>query len=258
MFKKTGRQNLNTGLSPCPKKAAMKAANPDNKRDKKAKRAADRMARKAARRKRPLILRILAVTAQVILTAALAAVAAVLIIDLVVTGTTRRRIMTADDEKLAEMEDVDAVIVLGCSVRPGGVPSAMLADRIDAGVEALANAPAKLLLMSGDRHDYYDEPGVMLRCARERGVPEEMLGEDPEGFSTFESVVRAAKTFGFRRVIIVSQRYHLYRALYIADRAGLEAYGVTADPRTYSGQAFREMREVAARVKDFFQCMFRI
>ena len=215
------------------------------------------MARREARRKRPLILRILAVTAQVILTAALAAVAAVLIIDLVVTGTTRRRIMTADDAKLAEME-LDAVIVLGCSVRPGGVPSAMLADRIDAGVEALANAPAKLLLMSGDRHEYYDEPGVMLERARQLGVPEEMLGEDPEGFSTFESVVRAAKIFGFRRVIIVSQRYHLYRALYIADRAGLEAYGVTADPRTYSGQAFRELREVAARVKDFFQCMFRI
>ncbi len=229
------------------------------------KRAKRREARKAARRelrlkrlKRPLIVRILTVALQVVLGAALFALTAALIIDLVVIGTTRGRIMDAGDPRLAATEDIDAVIVLGCSVRPGGVPSAMLSDRIDAGIAALGNAPAKLLFMSGDRHDYYDEPGVMLRCARERGVPDELLGEDPEGYSTFESVVRAARTFGFKRVIIVSQKYHLYRALYIADRAGLEAYGVNADPYRYSGQTFRELREFAARIKDFFQCMFSI
>ena len=90
------------------------------------------------------------------------------------------------------------------------------------------------------------------RAVRTRRVEQEFAENAPD------TRLKAGETFGFRRVIIVSQRYHLYRALYIADRAGLEAYGVTADPRTYSGQAFRELREVAARVKDFFQCMFRI
>ena len=79
---------------------------------------------------------------------------------------------------------------------------------------------------------------------------------DHAGFSTYETVYRAKEVFQARRVIIVTQQYHLYRALYIADSLGLEAYGVSADHRTYAGQTMRDIREVFARVKDFAMCIF--
>jgi SanA protein len=74
---------------------------------------------------------------------------------------------------------------------------------------------------------------------------------DHAGFSTYESLYRAKEIFGADRIIIVSQEYHLYRALYIAKALGIEAYGVSADLRSYSGQYKRELREILARNKDF-------
>ena len=74
---------------------------------------------------------------------------------------------------------------------------------------------------------------------------------DHAGFSTYESMYRARDVFGAKRIVVVSQDYHLYRALYVAERLGLDAYGVPADLRPYAGQEARELREVLARNKDF-------
>ncbi len=170
-----------------------------------------------------------------------------------VTGKTGGRIVGPEELTSVAGDGFDAVIVLGCSVLPDGSPSHMLADRIDAGVEAFNASGARLLVMSGDRKENYDEVGTMVARAVSAGVDPSLVAEDPEGFSTYESMLRAAKNFGFRRIIVVSQRYHLYRALYIAGQLGMEAYGVGADPRAYSGQLMRDIRETAARVKDFFK-----
>ena len=199
-----------------------------------------------------IILRIIAV----ILVCLLVAVIAAVVINVYMVIKTKSRILDTSDPVLRNDNGFDAVIVLGCSVRPDGAPSDMLADRIDAGVEVFSTANAKILVMSGDRSDNYDEVSVMTARAMAKGIPEESMVEDPEGFSTYESIFRAAKHFGFKRVIIVTQRYHLYRSLYVAEKLGMEAYGIEADPRSYSGQFNRDVREFAARVKDFFKCMF--
>ena len=80
---------------------------------------------------------------------------------------------------------------------------------------------------------------------------------DHAGFSTYESIYRAKDIFEAKKVVIVTQEYHLYRALYIANQLGLEAYGVGADPRQYVGATYRELREILARDKDFIKCIFK-
>ncbi|WP_304427371.1 vancomycin high temperature exclusion protein [uncultured Adlercreutzia sp.] len=91
----------------------------------------------------------------------------------------------------------------------------------------------------------------MKRVAEEAGVPAEDIFMDHAGFSTYESMYRARDVFGAKRIVIVSQEYHLHRALYVAKALGLEAYGVSADLRPYAGQQARDLREILARNKDF-------
>ena len=165
------------------------------------------------------------------------------------------RIITA--EQCMQLEDIDCIIVLGCQVKEDGTLSHMLRDRLSRGVELYQMGAAPKLLMSGDHgRKAYNEVGAMKQYAIDNGVPSEDVFMDHAGFSTYETVYRAKEVFQARRVIIVTQQYHLYRALYIADSLGLEAYGVSADHRTYAGQTMRDIREVLARVKDFAMCIF--
>jgi DNA repair protein RadC len=124
----------------------------------------------------------------------------------------------------------------------------MLADRIAQGVALYENGTSPKLLMSGDhgRADY-DEVNAMREMAVQAGLPADDVFMDHAGFSTYESMYRARDVFGAKRIVIVSQKYHLYRALYVAERLGLDAYGVSADLRPYAGQEARELREVLAR-----------
>ncbi len=183
---------------------------------------------------------------------ALAAVClvAVFAIDAHVRSSAESRIVIVDEA--ARLDDVDCIVVLGCGVRPDGQPSDMLADRIAQGVALYEKGASPKLLMSGDhsRSDY-DEVNTMRNVAVEAGVPADDVFMDHAGFSTYESMYRARDVFGAKRIVIVSQRYHLYRALYVAERLGLDAYGVSADLRPYAGQEAREVREILARVKDF-------
>lgn len=175
---------------------------------------------------------------------------AVFAVDAHVRSSAAPRIVTADEA--AALGNVDCVLVLGCGVHPDGRPSAMLADRIAQGVALYENGTSPKLLMSGDhgRTDY-DEVNVMRDVAAQAGVLADDVFMDHAGFSTYESMYRARDVFGARRIVIVSQEYHLYRALYVAERLGLDAYGVSADLRPYAGQEAREVREVLARSKDF-------
>lgn len=161
-------------------------------------------------------------------------------------------------EQAAELEDVDCIIVLGCQVRDDGSLSHMLRDRLICGMEVYKAGAAPKLLMSGDhgRVDY-NEVGAMKRYATQNGVPSEDVFMDHAGFSTYESVYRAKEVFEADKIIIVTQKYHLYRALYIAKQLGVDAYGVSADLNTYVGQTMRDFREVLARCKDFAMCIFK-
>jgi vancomycin permeability regulator SanA len=161
-----------------------------------------------------------------------------------------------DTENCNGLSDIDCIMVLGASVKNGDTPSSMLSDRLNRGIELYRMGVSDKLLMSGDRTDeYYDEVRVMTAYAVDAGVPEGNVVQDPEGYSTYESMYRAVKVYGVRKMVIVTQRYHLYRALYIARELGIEAYGVAAEDIRYSGQTKRDVREVLARCKDVFKVM---
>ena len=91
----------------------------------------------------------------------------------------------------------------------------------------------------------------MKQVAVDAGIPSSDIFMDHAVFSTYESMYRAKEVFEADKIIIVTQEYHLYRAIYIAEKLGIEAYGVNADYRTYWGQTKREIREILARCKDF-------
>ncbi len=156
------------------------------------------------------------------------------------------------------LTDVDCIIVLGCHVRDDGTPSDMLRDRLDQGIALYHAGVAPKLLMSGDHGQHtYNEVGTMREYALAHGVPSEDIFMDHAGFSTYETVVRAKEVFCVGRAVIVSQEYHLYRTLYLADAIGLDAYGVAADAHVYVGQTYRDIREIAARAKDFLMAIVR-
>ena len=166
------------------------------------------------------------------------------------------RILT--EEAAAQLQDVDCVIVLGCFVHENGSPSHMLEDRLKRGVALYKLDAAPKLLMSGDHGTIeYDEVDAMKRYAVNAGIPSEDVFMDHAGFSTYETIYRAKAVFGAKKVIIVTQKYHLYRALHVAQKLGLDAYGVDADYRQYVGQTSREIREILARFKDFWMAIFQ-
>ena len=141
----------------------------------------------------------------------------------------------------------------------GGRLSDRLADRVTVGCELYLSGIGKSVLMSGDRRDdgNYDEVSAMRREAISSRVDGDAILCDGRGYSTYESLVRAKELFGAERIVIVTQEYHLSRALYIAERLGMEAYGVSADLRSYSDQMRCEIREVFARVKDVFYAQIK-
>lgn len=170
-----------------------------------------------------------------------------------VTHTAEAGIVTA--EEAAAAGPADCVLVLGALVYPDGRLSAMLEDRVKTGISLYQSGAAKKLLFSGDHgREDYDEVNAMKRYALEAGVPEEDIFLDHAGFSTYESVYRAKAVFQVESVVIVTQRYHLYRALYTAQRLGLKAVGVDGALQAYVGQDKREFREFLARNKDFLFC----
>ena len=189
-------------------------------------------------------------------TLGVAGLTAVLGINAYVQGSIADRILTS--EQAAQLENVDCILVLGCKVKDDGVPSDMLHDRLRRGVELYQSGAAPKLLMSGDHgRTNYDEVAAMKQFAISEGIASSDVFMDHAGFSTYESIVRAKEVFQVKKIIIVTQEYHLYRALYIADALGIDAYGVTSDYRNYAGQSAMDTREVLARVKDFLSCIFK-
>ena len=157
-----------------------------------------------------------------------------------------------------DFEGADCILVLGAGVRDDGSPSHMLEDRLLTAIKLYKNGAAPKILMSGDHgKTYYDEVNTMKNFAIEKGIPSEDVFMDHAGFSTYESMYRARDIFEAESVIIVTQRYHLYRAIYLAESLGLKATGVPADLRSYSGQTYRDLREHIARAKDFFYAIIK-
>lgn len=178
----------------------------------------------------------------------------------VVVGTNVAVVTTGKDAIVnvdeASAFEADAIVVLGASVFADGTPSGILQDRLDDGIELYFAKAAPKLIMSGDNSTVsYNEVKGMKDYAISRGVPSEDIFCDHAGFSTYETMYRAKHVFGAERIVVATQTYHLYRALYDANALGMEAVGVPSDYATYGGQVWYDMREVPARTKDFFMTL---
>ena len=157
----------------------------------------------------------------------------------------------------SSLKDIDCIVVLGAAVW-GDKPSPMLEDRIKTAIELYKNGVSNKIIMSGDHiNEDYDEVNIMKKYAIENGVASEDIFMVHAGIATYECIYRSKEIFKAKKIIIVTQEYHLYRALHIANRLGIEAYGVKADPQKYAGATYREIREILARNKDFVKCIFK-
>lgn len=182
-------------------------------------------------------------------------IVAVLGINFYVKMSTKNQIIESKD--FSNIKDIDCILVLGAGVW-GDKPSPMLEDRLLEAIELYKNGATTKIIMSGDHGQAnYDEVNIMKNFAIEKGVDSEDIFMDHAGFSSYDSIYRAKEIFGANKIIIVTQKYHLYRALYISNKLGIEAYGVTANPRQYTGWVYRELREILARDKDFVKCIFK-
>jgi vancomycin permeability regulator SanA len=180
----------------------------------------------------------------------------VLLINMYMIEKYKKKILSYDnmvDKKF------DCILVLGAMVYQDDKPSHMLEDRLNQAIELYNAGYSDRILMSGDHgSSEYDEVNAMKQYAIDKGVKADHIFMDHAGFSTYESMYRARDIFQVDNAIIVTQGYHLFRGLYIANELGVDAYGVPSDQRKYVGQTKRDIREVAARVKDFFGVLLQV
>lgn len=177
-----------------------------------------------------------------------------ILVNIYIIFTTKSKIK--DIDKINE-KDIDCIIVLGAGIRGNG-PSPMLEDRLLTSIKLYNKNLSNKIIVSGDHGRVnYDEVNVMKNYLIEKNIPSEHIFMDHAGFSTYDSIYRAKEIFKVKKAIIVTQEYHLYRALYIAKKLDIEAYGISATNRIYGNQIKRDIRELAARIKDFIKCMFK-
>lgn len=167
-----------------------------------------------------------------------------------VKASVKKRIITSSDA--TKLKNVDCILILGAGINKKNKPSPMLMDRLNYGIKLYKAGVSDKIIVSGDHgRKNYDEVGVMKQYAIDAGVPSDDIFMDHAGFSTYESLYRARDIFKAKKIIVVTQKYHMYRALYDGKGLGLEVYGVASNPRYYRGQSKRDLREILARVKDF-------
>ena len=193
-----------------------------------------------------------------LLIAAIVLVLLIFLPNLYILATTSDQITTLKDissRDSRDFQDYECALVFGAGIRDGE-PTPILRERLDMGV-ALYQAgivPKLLLSGHGSADDKgYDEVKVMREYVLDKNVPDTALILDKSGFSTYESVQRCLQTYHLQKILLVSQKYHLYRIIYLANQLGLEANGVIADQHRFSGQILRDIREIFARNKDFIK-----
>lgn len=177
----------------------------------------------------------------------------VLFINIYVKLNSYKRIIINEDKKI---DKIDCLLVLGAGIIDNTRPTLMLKDRLDKSIELYKKGFASKIIMSGDHNrKNHDEVGIMKKYAIEKGVPSEDIFMDHAGFCTYDSIYRAKEIFGVKNMIIVTQKYHLYRALYISNKLGVNSYGSMSDARIYTKMPYHLLRESIARVKNFCKCI---
>lgn len=192
---------------------------------------------------------------QILIVFAAVALIASYMINAYVTDSTLARVYKSDE---LPRNEYSCILILGCGVRKDGTPSDMLRDRLDTGIKLYKSGAAPKIIMSGDHgKDGYDEVNTMKEYAKNTGVSSEDIFMDHAGFSTYESIYRAKEIFNVESVIVVTQKFHTCRALFIADKLKVKAVAVSADKHDYRGIKYVELREYVARNKDFLLCIVK-
>ena len=195
-----------------------------------------------------MIFRVLKRACLFLLVAVFLLIAILSAVNIHVISSTREDIVSGSDKS---HKSYDCILVLGAGVNNNSTPSPMLADRLDVAIHLYLSGYSNTVFLSGDRSgDDYDEVAVMRSYCIERGVLESDIVCDNFGYSTYESLNNLCEYNSYNDVIIVTQRYHLYRAIFIAEAMGIEVDGVSATTRAYRGQNIRDVREGLARFKD--------
>jgi SanA protein len=145
-------------------------------------------------------------------------------------------------------------IIFGAGLRRDGTPTAMLRDRVMTGTSLYFNGKVEKLLMSGDnRFDYYNEPEAMRQFALSLGVPDEDIVLDYAGRRTYDTCYRAGAIFNVKSALLVTQKFHLPRALFLCNTLGVEVEGVQAGNYYWNGSPFIwDVREQLATVTAFW------
>ena len=159
------------------------------------------------------------------------------------------RILSPEEARI-----MPTAVVFGAGLRRDGRPTTVLADRVSTAVSLYQQGKVKTLLMSGSSNTSgYDEAAAMLEFALRLGVPQEDILVDPEGDRTYLTCARAKKIFGVERALLITQRYHLPRALILCDALSIESEGVAADLRPYSAQTMWSVREIGATFRALWE-----
>ena len=192
---------------------------------------------------------------KIILTVAIMSIITTFFINVYMIESTKNNVVDVD--KIESMENIDAILILGCKVN-GDYPSLMLEKRLDKGIEIYFKKNNKIILSGDHGNKNYDEVNVMKNYVLNNNIPRRDIFLDHAGFNTYDSIYRVKEIFGAKKIVIITQKYHLYRALYIANHLGIEAYGVVAPDIPYKGIMIKnELREILSRDKNFFKVFFR-
>ena len=145
------------------------------------------------------------------------------------------------------------IMILGASLKSDGTPSDALEDRLIRGKELFVQQKAPKILVTGDDgENHSDEVSVMKQYLVDQGIPDAAIQTDEHGYRTYESCKRAKEEFGYDQAILVTQRFHLLRALYICNSLGVHSNGVTSDLRDYKSITQLTIRDWLASFKAWF------
>ncbi|MBO5913870.1 MAG: YdcF family protein [Clostridia bacterium] len=200
--------------------------------------------------------RYIKITALILLVCFLLAVFAVALCNIIVIASAKQNVVSF--EEAVELGDIDCIIVLGAGVKPDGTMSNLLYERTLCGAELYLKNASERLLLSGDHsREDYNEVGAMKEYMVSRGIDKSAVFTDHAGFDTYDTMYRAKEIFKAKRVIIVTQGFHLSRAVFIAKALGLDAYGVDCDTGRFGRNPMNDLREISARPKYVLDAIFK-
>jgi len=160
--------------------------------------------------------------------------------------------------EITDIPPAKTVIILGASVHADGKLSPILQDRVDTAIKLYENGKVENFLVTGDhRSDDYNEVAAMVGYLEKNGIDKNIISADHAGLDTYDSMYRAGKLFEIESAIVVTQKFHLPRTLFIAKNLGFDYRGFAADQRAYQTEYRLKQREKLANLKALWEVLLK-